>query len=118
VLVEQAGDIRSFLDGKQMRPLAFFADAPAPGFPDVALAKDSGFPIVINQFRSIVVRGGTDPKHAAILAAAIEKAARSPEFTKYLEDELAYTNSFIPAKDASAFIEMELKLIEANAQKK
>lgn len=118
VLVEQAGDIRSFLDSKQMRPLVFFADAPAPGFPDVPLAKDSGFPIVINQFRSIVVRAGTDPKNVNVLAGALEKAARSPDFVKYLEDELAYPGSFIPAQGAAAFIEKELKLIESNAPKK
>ena len=118
VLVEQAGDIRSFLDGKQMRPLVFFASAPAPGFASVPLAKDSGFPIVINQFRSIVVRAGTDAKQVAALSAALEKAARSPEFVKYLEDELAYADSFIPAAQASAFLERELKSIEQNAPKK
>jgi tripartite-type tricarboxylate transporter receptor subunit TctC len=118
VLVEQAGDIRSFLDGKQMRPLVFFASAPAPGFASVPLAKDSGFPIVINQFRSIVVRAGTDPKQVATLSAALEKVARSPEFVKYLEDELAYADSFIPAAQAGAFLERELKLIEQNAPKK
>jgi tripartite-type tricarboxylate transporter receptor subunit TctC len=118
VLVEQAGDIRSFLDGKQMRPLVFFASAPAPGFASVPLAKDSGFPIVINQFRSIVVRAGTDPKQVAILSAALEKVARSPEFVKYLEDELAYADSFIPAAQAGAFLERELKSIEQNAPKK
>jgi tripartite-type tricarboxylate transporter receptor subunit TctC len=118
VLVEQAGDIRSFLDGKQMRPLLFFASAPAPGFASVPLAKDSGFPIVINQFRSIVVRAGTDPKQVATLSAALEKVARSPEFVKYLEDELAYADSFIPAAQAGAFLERELKLIEQNAPKK
>jgi tripartite-type tricarboxylate transporter receptor subunit TctC len=118
VLVEQAGDIRSFLDGKQMRPLVFFASAPAPGFASVPLAKDSGFPIVINQFRSIVVRAGTDPKQVAALSAALEKVARSPEFVKYLEDELAYADSFIPAAQAGAFLERELKSIEQNAPKK
>ena len=117
VLVEQAGDIRSFLDGKQMRPLVFFANAPAPGFASVPLAKDSGFPIVINQFRSIVVRAGTDAKQVAALSAALEKAARSPEFVKYLEDEVADADSFIPAAQASAF-ERELKSIEQNAPKK
>lgn len=118
VLVEQAGDIRSFLDGKQMRPLAFFADAPAAGFPTIPLAKDSGFPITINQFRAIVVRAGTDPKQVAMLSAALEKAARSPDFVKYLEDELAYADSFIPAAKAGAFLERELKLIEQNTPKK
>ncbi|MEO8186878.1 MAG: tripartite tricarboxylate transporter substrate binding protein [Burkholderiaceae bacterium] len=118
VLVEQAGDIRSFLDGKQMRPLAFFADAPAVGFAAIPLAKDSGFPVVINQFRSIVVRAGTDPKQVATLSAALEKVARSSDFVKYLEDELAYPDSFIPAAQASAFLERELKLIEQNTPKK
>jgi tripartite-type tricarboxylate transporter receptor subunit TctC len=118
VLVEQAGDIRSFLDSKQMRPLLFFSDAPAPRFADVPLAKASGFPIVINQFRAVVVRAGTDPKQVAVLAAALEKAGRSADFAKYLEDELADPQSFIPAKDAGAFLDKELKLIEANAPKK
>jgi tripartite-type tricarboxylate transporter receptor subunit TctC len=118
VLVEQAGDIRSFLDSRQMRPLVFFADAPAPGFPDVPLARDSGFPIVINQFRSIVVRAGTDPQRVATLAAALEKAARSADFVKYLADEMAYPDSYIPARDAAAFIEKELRLIETHARKK
>ena len=118
VLVEQAGDIRSFLNSNQMRPLAFFADAPAAGFPKIPLAKDSGFPITINQFRAIVVRAGTDPKQVATLSGALEKAARSPEFVKYLEDELAYADSFIPAAQAGAFLERELKQIEQNAPKK
>jgi tripartite-type tricarboxylate transporter receptor subunit TctC len=118
VLIEQAGDIRSFLDSKQMRPLLFFADAAAPGFASVPLAKDKGFPIVINQFRSIVVRAGTDPKQIAILSAALEKVGRSPDFVKYLEDELAYPDSFIPGAQATAFLERELKSIEQNAPKK
>lgn len=118
VLVEQAGDVRSFLTSNQMRPIVFFADAPAPGFPAIPLAKDSGFPIVINQFRSIVVRTGTDPKQVAMLSAALEKVGRSPEFVKYLEDELAYADSFIPAAQANAFLERELKLIQQNAAKK
>ena len=118
VLIEQAGDIRSFLDGKQMRPLVFFADAPAAGFTAIPLAKDSGFAITINQFRSIVVRAGTDPKQVAILSAALEKVARSSDFVKYLEDELAFADSFIPAGQSSAFLERELKSIEQNAPKK
>jgi tripartite-type tricarboxylate transporter receptor subunit TctC len=118
VLVEQAGDIRSFLDSKQMRPVLFFAGAPAPGFASIPLAKDKGFPIVINQFRSLVVRAGTDPKQVALLSSALEKVARSPEFVKYLEDELAYPDSFIPAAQAAAFLERELKSIEQNAPKK
>jgi len=117
-LMEQAGDIRSFLAGNQMRPLVFFADAPAAGFPNIPLAKDSGFPIAINQFRAIVARAGTDSKQVATLSAALEKVARSPEFVKYLEDELAFADSFIPAAKADEFLARELKQIEQNAPKK
>jgi tripartite-type tricarboxylate transporter receptor subunit TctC len=118
VLVEQTGDVRSFLDSKQIRPLVFFADAPVPGFAGVPVAKDSGFPVVISQFRSLVMRAGTDPKQVATMAAAIEKIARTPDFAKYLEDELADPNSFIPAKDVPAFLDEELKRLQANAPKK
>lgn len=118
VLVEQAGDIKTFLQGKQMRPLVFFADQPQTGYTDVPLAKASGFPIAISQFRSIVMRAGTDPKHVAVLAAAIEKVARSDDFKAYLQDELAFADSFVPAAQAGAFLEREFKLIESNLPKK
>ncbi len=114
VVIEQAGDVRSFLANKQMRPVVFFADQPQTGYTDVALAKDSGFSLVISQFRAIVVRAGTDPKHVATLAAAIEKVARSDDFKQYLVDELAFADSYIPADKADAFLKGELDRIEAN----
>jgi tripartite-type tricarboxylate transporter receptor subunit TctC len=114
VLLEQAGDVGSFLSSNQMRPLAFFADAPAPGFRDIPLVKNSGFTVNISQFRAIVMRAGTDPAQVNALAAAIDKAARSDEFKKYLADELAFADSFIPQKDSASFLARELKAIESN----
>jgi tripartite-type tricarboxylate transporter receptor subunit TctC len=114
IVIEQAGDVRSFLANKQMRPVTFFADQPQTGYADIPLAKDSGFPIVISQFRAIVIRAGTDPKHVATLAAAIEKVARSDDFKQYLTDELAFADSYIPADKAAAFLKGELDRIKAN----
>ena len=118
VLVEQAGDVRSFLDSKQIRPIVFFSDAPQVGYPEVPLAKSHGFPLVISQFRAVVMRTGTDAAQVATMAAALEKVARSAEFKKYLEDELAFADSFIPAAQTAAFFEREFKLIESNLPKK
>jgi len=118
VLVEQAGDIRSFLQNKQMRPLVFFSDEPQTGYTDIPLARDSGFTLAISQFRSLIVRAGTDPKQVDTLAAAIEKVARSDEYKKSLEEELASPNSFVPAAQARAYLEQQLKLIEDNLPKK
>lgn len=118
VVVEQAGDVRSFLDGKQMRPIVFFSDKPQVGYADVPLAKDYGFPIVISQFRSVVMRAGTPPAQLAAMAAAVDKVARSAEFKQYLAEELAFPDSYLPAAQAGAFFERELKLIESTLPKK
>ena len=56
----------------QRADLVFFAEQPQTGYTDVPLAKDSGFPIAISQFRSIVMRAGTDPKQVATMAAALQ----------------------------------------------
>jgi len=118
VLVEQAGDVKSFLQSKQMRPVVFFADEPQTGYEDIPLAKASGFPIAINQWRSIVMRAGTDPKQVAAMAAAVEKVAKSEDFKKYLADELAFANSFVPADKTGAFFENEFNTIKSNLAKK
>lgn len=116
VVVEQAGDVRSFLDSQQMRPILFFADQPQTGYESIPLAKKYGVDFNVSQFRSIVMRAGTDPAHVKAMAAAIDKVARSDDFKKYLADELAFADSYIPADKAGAFIEEQLKLIEANSK--
>jgi len=118
VLIEQAGDVRTFLDSKQMRPVLFFAEKPQTGHESVALANKYGVAIAISQFRAIVVRAGTDPKHVEVLSAALERCAKSEDFRKFLAEELAFADSFIPAKEAGPFIAEQLRLIEANAPKK
>jgi tripartite-type tricarboxylate transporter receptor subunit TctC len=117
VLVEQAGDVKSFLDGKQMRPILFFADKPQVGYEDTPLASKYGVSFAISQFRSVVMRAGSDPKHVAAMADAIGKAAQSESFRKYLRDQLAFDDSYIPAAQAGPFIAEQLRLIEANMPK-
>jgi tripartite-type tricarboxylate transporter receptor subunit TctC len=117
VLIEQAGDVKSFLEGKQMRPVLFFADSPATGFESVPLAKKYGVTLAISQFRSIVMRAGTDAAQLKAMSAAIDKVARSDDFKKFLSDELAFADSYIPADKAGAFLAEQLSLIEANMKK-
>jgi len=118
VLVEQAGDVKSFLQGNQMRPIVFFAEQPQVGYESIALAKASGFPIAINQWRSLVMRAGTDPKQLATMAAAVQTAAQSDSFKKYLADELAFADSFVPAAQTAAFFENEFNTLQSNLPKK
>jgi len=117
VLIEQAGDVKRFLNSSQMRPVLFFADQPQVGYESTPLANKYGVTFAISQFRSIVVRAGTDPKQVAALSAAMGKVATSAEFKDFLKDELAFADSYIPADKAGAFIAEQLALLEANAKK-
>lgn len=117
-LVEQAGDVKSFLDSKQMRPILFFADKPQVGHESVPLASQYGNPLAISQFRAVVMRAGTDAAHLKAMSAAMEKVARSEDFKKFLAEELAFADSFIAADRAGPFIAEQLALIESNLPKK
>ncbi|CAG0979763.1 hypothetical protein BURK1_01680 [Burkholderiales bacterium] len=118
VLIEQAGDVKSFLDSKQMRPILFFADQPQVGHESIALANRYGVTLAISQFRAIVMRAGTDPAHVKAMSAALDKVARSEDFRKFLMDELAFADSYIPSDKAGPFIAEQLQLIEVNQPKK
>ena len=117
VLVEQAGDIKNFLESNQMRPLLFFAEKPQAGYESVPLASKYGVSFAVSQFRSVVMRAGSDPAHVKRMAECIDKVARSEDFRKYLADELAFADSYIPAARAGKFIEEQLALIEGGLKK-
>jgi tripartite-type tricarboxylate transporter receptor subunit TctC len=118
VLVEQAGDVRSFLDSKQMRPILFFSDKPQVGYEDIPLASKYGVTFSISQFRAIVMRAGTDPAIVKAMSAALQKVAATEDFRKYLNDELAFPDSYIDADKSVPFLAEQLQLIEANLVKK
>lgn len=109
LLYEQAGDIRSFIDNKQIRPILFFSQERIfDGFPDIPCSKEAGLDVYLPQFRAIVIKAGVDPQRVKVLADALAKAANDPEYTAFLKQSLARRDSFIPAKDAAKFIEGEL----------
>lgn len=118
VLYEQLGDVKSFLDGKQLRPVVVFADARFPAYKDVPTGKEVGHDIVINQFRSIVLKAGTDPARVRAISDALAKIAASEDYRAWLKDQHAEQESFIPAARAAAFVKKELETMHKYAPKK
>ena len=112
VLYEQIGDVRRFVDGKQMKPIILFAAKRDPSFPDVPTSVELGHKVTLPQFRSIVVRGGTDAKIAKKLADALADAVRDAEYVAYLKDRYADPDSFVPAAGTRAFFDNELKAMK------
>lgn len=119
-LYEQAGDVASFLQGKQMRPILIFGDQRAPEFKDVPSSKEAGYDIGLPQFRSVVVRAGTDPKIVKTLSDAFGKIAATPEYKAFLKEQYAAEDSYMDSEKVAAFIGGELatmkKLVAAKAK--
>ena len=113
LLYEQLGDVRSFLDGKQMRPALIFATERFKAFADVPASKELGHDIILPQFRIVTVKSGTDPHQVKTLSDALETAAKDPEYASYLEEQYADPNSYIGGTAAAKFLESQLETMKA-----
>jgi putative tricarboxylic transport membrane protein len=112
VMYEQAGDIKNYLENKQMRPILFFAPRRLANFKDVPVSKELGYEVTLPQYRVVAIKKGTDPAKVKVLSAALSKAAASPEFRAYLRDQWAEENSFMPSKESEAFVRDEIETIK------
>ena len=118
LLFEQAGDIGSFLNSKQMRPLITFGEERMEEFPDVPSSKEAGLEIYLPQFRSLVMKAGTDPARVKLVADAIARATKNPEYVAFLKESMARKDSFLGAAEAQTFITGEIDTMQKFAAKK
>ena len=107
VLYEQTGDVRSYFDGKKIRPLIFFYDhrLNIPQFTNVPVGKEFGYDVTLPQFRAIVVKAGTDPAIVKRLSDELAKVAQNAEFKTYLDQQYADPNSYVPMDKARGFMD-------------
>ena len=107
VLFEQTGDVRSYVDAKQMRPIVLFYPKPVDigPFKGVPVTGQYGIDISLPQVRTVVVKAGTDPAIVAKLSAALSEVAKTAEFKKYLADQYADPDSYLPAKEADEYMQ-------------
>ena len=107
-LYEQAGDVRQYITGKQMKPIVVFGSQRFPAFKDVPCSKELGYDIGLPQFRAIIAKAGTDPKRIKVLSDAFEQVAATPEFKAFLEEQYATADSFMNHEECTRFILSEL----------
>ena len=118
ILYEQLGDVKSFLETKKMRPVVIFAESRFPAYADVPAGKEVGAGIIINQFRSIVLKAGTGAARVKAVSDALAKVATTADYRSWLKDQYAEENSFIPAAGARKFMQQELAVMRKYAPKK
>jgi tripartite-type tricarboxylate transporter receptor subunit TctC len=105
LLYEQAGDVRNFVDSKQMHPVIFFYGSEVGPFPNIPVSTALGYHITLPQFRVVLAKAGTDPAHVKLLSDEIAKAARSDDFKKYLKEQWADEASFVPASESIKYMQ-------------
>ncbi len=118
ILYEQLGDVKSFLTSNKMRPVILFAEQRYAPFKDVPSSRELGYDIIINQFRAVMMRAGTDAARVKVISDALAKAAATEDYKAYLADQYADPASFIPAAGALDFLRGELGKMRKFAIKK
>jgi len=108
LLYEQLGDVRTFLDSKQIQPVIIFAEKRFAAFPDVPASKELGYDITLPQRRAVIMKAGTDPAKVRVISDALAKVAASPEYKAYLKEQYATDDSYFAAQDAAKIMEGEL----------
>jgi tripartite-type tricarboxylate transporter receptor subunit TctC len=110
LLYEQAGDVRSFIEANQLKPLIFFASKrlPAP-FADVPVSGELGYEILLPQVRAVLTKAGTPPERVRVLSESVERFTKSTEYRKFIDQQMALPDSFIAAQPAQAFLQGELE---------
>ena len=111
LLYEQAGDLKSFIQGKQLRPILFLAKERAAPFEKVQTSKDVGLDLVVDQFRTLTIKAGTPPDRVKLLADKIAKATASAEYKKYLVEQWADPKSVLIGDAAVSYITREIEAL-------
>lgn len=112
-LYEQAGDVQQYITGNQIRPIITFGYKRFDAFKDVPCSKELGYDIGLPQFRSIVVKAGTDAAKVNVLSDAFARAAATPEYKAFLKEQFATEDSHLDAGGTAKFIQTELEAMKA-----
>jgi tripartite-type tricarboxylate transporter receptor subunit TctC len=116
LLYEQAGDVKSFLESKQMRPILSVTEKPFPLYSHVPTARSFGYDITVPQVRWAFMKSGAEPQRIRTLGESIRKMAGTAAFKSYLEGEYADPQSFVPYTEAREFIAKMLESVRREAR--
>lgn len=112
-MCESIGNVSHYVESGQMKPICVFAEKRLPVVAYCPTAHEVGYQCVLEEWRSIAVKAGTDPKKVAFLASALATTYKSPDFQAFLKSSWSDADSYIPAKDLPAFFDARRKDVAA-----
>jgi len=121
LLYSPAGNVKSFVDGKQIKPVIFFDNARLADFPNTPTSKELGYDITLPQRRAIIVKAGTDPARVSVLSQALQRAVETSDYKAFLKDSVALENSYVRPDETIKVMQADLdemkKIVQATAKK-
>lgn len=111
-LYEQAGDIKQYIEAKQLKPVMVFAEKRFPAFPNVPCSKELGFEVYLPQFRCVIAKSGVPAERIKILADAFDKAMKTPEWKKFNEEQYASEDSFMGPEKFKPWVAGEMAAMQ------
>ncbi|MBN2568742.1 MAG: tripartite tricarboxylate transporter substrate binding protein [Deltaproteobacteria bacterium] len=83
ILLEEPGDVRSFITGGIYQPLIAFADKRLEGFEDVITSKELNIDLPMARWRGLAIKAGTPPEIVKYLECATREAFKSKAYQDY-----------------------------------
>lgn len=111
LLYEQTGDVRSFIESGQLRPVLVLGQRRSEELPDVPAGVEVGVDLVLDQYRAVMVRSSTDPERVRVLADALRAAAATPEYAQYLRELWADPSSYLGPEETRRYIEADIEAL-------
>lgn len=108
VMYSPVGNVQTYVEQKQMRPLIFFSGTKLANFPTIPASKELGYDISLPQFRAFVMKAGTDPAKVKIIGNALARVYKSQDYQAYLKHAAAFDNSYVPPEKAGKFMQTQL----------
>jgi len=112
LVYEQAGDMRSFVENKQIKPVLFLATERVDPFTDVPTTRDLGIDLVLDQFRTIMAKSGTPPERLKLLQDSVAKVAASKEYKEFLANAWADPNSVTVGDEAMEYVKFQIESLK------
>lgn len=108
-LYSPIGNVRSFVEGKQMRPILMLSEGRNAHYKDVTTSKEAGYDITLPQRRAVIVKNGTPAEQVKVLEDALAKVVRQDAYVQFLEREFAQPDSFVAEKAAVKLMQTDVE---------
>lgn len=104
LMCEPDGNVRRYIEAKQILPLIVFSNKRVEQMPGVPTGTELGYKVALGEWRAIVAKTGTSPDKLKLLSDALEKVYKSPEFQDFLKKTWSEPDSYVGYKDMAAFM--------------